>query len=357
MKQRKPYRRLALSLAVLAAMAPAFGPGCGGGFAPISEIDGLRVISVVADKPYAAPGDTVNFELTYGDGSSQDRPPPTIVWLGGCFDPPGDQYYGCYEQLAALFQEGFDPANPPPGLVGFGPKFSLTLPEDIISRRPPAPDGTPQYGVAFVFFAVCAGNLGAVPSEGDSAAGSFPLGCFDPVTKERLGADSFVPGITQVFTFADGRTNKNPTIKGLKLEGEAIADGPGGAVDVEACPVSEEDRLGPPGCGKANPYQDCAAYDLTVDVPKNVAEIDPQGEGSDGKPLREVVWVDYFADKGSIDSPTRLVNDATTGFLSKHGTLFVPPAEEGLVNLWAVVRDARGGEAVIHRYVNVKKKQ
>src|SRR4029079_13330971 len=102
------------------------------------------------------------------------------------------------------------------------PKFTLHLPPDLISRRPLPPDG-PHYGVAYVFFAACAGTIKPVPPDSTGRAGSFPLGCFD-AQDNRLGADSFVPGYTQIYSFEDGRTNDNPPVSGLTLDGKPIAD-------------------------------------------------------------------------------------------------------------------------------------
>jgi hypothetical protein len=374
MRRPHPLRRFLLGgLALAAFAAPALASGCAGGFAPVSQVDGLRVLAVQADKPYGVdcepctppPGGTckptcklateVTFRMTHADGLDPESPRPLqIVWLGGCFDPAGDEYYACYPQLATLLQ-GFDVKKLlDSGLVGLGDTFTLAIPPDLISRRVAPAAGAPYYGVAYVFFAVCAGTLGAVPPEGDGSAGSFPIGCFDS-KHNRLGADSFVPGYTQVYAFSDLRPNDNPVVTSLLIDGRPLRDGD----TVETCGVSIDDRLAPPGCGRPDPYAQCASYVLDVVVPDDVAEDDPSSQSADGSSLKEVVWVDYFADQGSIDSPVKLVSDATTGILRDHGTSWLGPpprdADAGSapipVNLWAVVHDARGGETVIHRTV------
>jgi hypothetical protein len=376
--RRGPLRRSLLGALALAAFgAPALASGCAGGFAPPSQVDGLRVLSVQADKPYgvdcepcepSSPGATceptctlakeVTFRMTHADGLDPESPRPLqIVWLGGCFDPAGDAYYACYPQLASLLQ-GFDVKKLlASGLVGLGDTFTLPLPPDLISRRPQPPSGAPYYGVAYVFFAVCAGTLGPVPPEGDGSAGSFPIGCFD-AKGNRLGADSFVPGYTQIYAFSDLRPNGNPVVTSLLLDGRPLRDG----ATAETCGVSIDDRLAPPSCGKPDAFGTCAAYDLDVVVPDDVADVDPDGTSSDGSPLHEVVWVDYFADQGSLDTPVKLVSDATTGILHNHGVRWIgpPPRDDDAgsapipVNLWAVVHDARGGETVIHRTLQVR---
>jgi hypothetical protein len=373
---KRARRALLAALALAAMAAPSASTGCAGaGFDSISTVDTVRVLAVQADKPYARPGDTVTFTMTLDDGyvnpSHPDAGPRPleILWIGGCFDPDGDQYYGCYSQLASEFSS--------PGAVGdigAGLTFSITLPEDIITRRPKPSGSTPYYGIAYVFFAVCAGTLKPVAPEGTGLSGSFPIGCFD-AAGNRLGEDSFVPGFTQVYAFADGRTNANPQVLGLEIDGAYIGcrgapefgdagphvDGPDGGdcvrqtiPEVVRCDVSEEDRRAPPGCGRRNALTDCVSYDLTVLVPHDVAEVDPSGTGENGMPLREAVWVDYFADQGDIDSPVKLVSDGTLGIQSGYDSLWTPPPTPGPAKLWAVVHDGRGGVTPFERTVMVR---
>jgi hypothetical protein len=354
---KNPLRRPVLGALALALLTgPALSSGCAAGFAPSSQVDGLRVISVAADAPYAAPGEQVKLTLTYGD-SRAGAAAPTILWLNGCVDPDGDSYYGCYAQLAGLFQGISDPQKLiETGAVGFGPTFSFTLPDDIISRRPKPAAGNPYYGIAYVFFAACAGKLQIVPPEGTSAAGSFPLGCFND-KGERLGADSFVPGFTQVYAFADGRPNNNPPIDDLTLDGESITGDATTGPKVAHCHVPEDDRLGPPSCGKLDPSRECTSYQISIKVPADVdevAEVDPSAPQADGQPLRETVWVDYLSDTGDFKSDARLVSDAVTGLQPDLAVEWFPPPDPGPVRIWAVVHDNRGGQTVIERFVVVE---
>src|SRR6185437_2024111 len=165
----------------------------------------------------AQPGDTVSFEMTYVD--TFGRPPPTVLWVGGCYDPDGDEYYLCYPQL-----EGGGLGNIAKG-AGLT-TFSLTLPEDIITRRPKPTNGDPYYGLAYVFFAACEGTLTTqAPPDSTGAAGAFPFACLDD-QGNRLGADSFVAGYTQVYAFADGTTNHNPVVNGINFNGHTLQAGP-----------------------------------------------------------------------------------------------------------------------------------
>jgi hypothetical protein len=366
-------RRLVLASLALAGLSASLGSGCSAGFDSISKINALRVLAVVADRcpsdqptcdarervgaSYAGPGDEVTFTLSHYDGFVDPDDPGAgsrnlqILWIGGCFDPDGDQYFACYPQLAQIFQD-LDPANPlASGFIGVGDTFTMKLPDDIVSRRPRPAEG-PYYGIAYVFFAVCAGTIAPIPPEDGGLAGSFPLGCIGADGK-RLGADGFVPGYTQIYVFDDGRTNENPRWKGLTLDGVHLAAGFDEPKRVKACGVGEDARRMPPGCGRPDPYSDCTSYTIDVAVPEDVAEVDPDGVTPEGKHLHEAVWVDYFAEKGDLDTEVRLVSDATTLITPGHSTRWVPPPEPGYVSLWAVLHDARGGEAVIQRWVEV----
>jgi hypothetical protein len=380
----KHVRRAILgSLALAMLAAPVLASGCAAGFEPISQVDTLRVLAVVADKPYAQPGDQVTLEMTYDNPSGAK---PLVAWVAGCVNPPGGQYYLCYEQLAPVLQS-FASGQLPPG-VGLGDTFTFTVPDmpgmqGILSPPACTSPSARSYGVAYVFFAVCNGTLGPAPSEGSGLAGSFPIGCFDSMGNP-LGENDFVPGYTQVYAFCDKRTNQNPRI--------AIGDGFGGIVvqkidaddnlvsggtvgpndTLDSCPVAEADRSTSGGCGKTDPYQACTGYQITVDVPDDVAEPDPSSTDMNGNELHEIVWVDYFADGGDIDSPVLLVSDATTGIQrgtdglgnpqNKFATRWVAPSPVDVdgspttqtVNIWAVVHDSRGGETVATRQLTVQ---
>lgn len=346
--------RLLAPLALSATVYAVAGAGCSAGFDPPGKLNTLRILSVEADKPYAQPGETVTFKMNLVDALDPANPRPIqIVWIGGCFDPVGDQYFGCYEQLAqtlSLLESG---APPPPGTIAAGiglDTFQLPIPEDIVTRRPP-PAAGPYAGTSFVFFLACAGNIKPIPPEGTSIAGSFPIGCFDN-DGNRLGPESSVTGYTQIFSFDDGRTNANPPITSLEIEDQAVSEDLAQAPHVKACSISAEDRR-QAGCAKQDPFELCTTYAVRIDVPDDVAERDPDGLGPNGEPLFEGAWVSYFADGGDFDADTKLVADPTEGYVDKQEVTWVPPSEPGAYDLWAVLRDSRGGSTTIRRTIIV----
>ena len=368
----RSLRRLLLGAAAVGLMASGpISSGCAAGFEEPSKLRGLRILGVTLDKPYANPGDSVRMDMTLTDTLEDEEgsEPVSITWLGGCFNPPGDQYFVCtgalLQQLAAA-QGGSAPGSEELAIPGFqvdplqggtGSSFELQIPDDVVSRRP-KPEQGPHYGIGFVFFAACAGTLRPIPPEGDGAAGSFPFGCFDQAGN-RLGADRFVPGYTNVYVFADGRTNANPEILSLDLgpekekeEAEPLPED--GSAEVELCDVDAETRRSS-ACGKGEQaLEACKRYRLDVQIPEDTAELDPDAQDLDGKDFREVVWVSYYADAGELKDATRLLSEAKSGYIDDHAATWTPPDTAGPVNLYAVVHDARGGTAIIQRQVQVK---
>ncbi|MBI4703137.1 MAG: hypothetical protein HY744_18625 [Deltaproteobacteria bacterium] len=365
------WRRGVLALAALGLLAL---PHCAASWDSSSKVNALRVLGVSADRPYALPGEEVTLRMTVHDGLGDPADPASgprsvqILWLAGCFDPVGDLYYLCYEDLAAVLAplaggaaEGgmsaasgllqIDLALPQSSGVPDAHAFTFTLPDDIITRRP-APEDSPHYGIAYVFFAACAGTLALAdiqPAEG--AIPSFPVQCLDDGGTP-LGPDSFVPGYTQVYAFADGRGNANPPVDGLALDAVPVAEDFAQIPVVPACPLTDDERR-QPGCWGTAAYEGCQAHRLEALVGA-VAEVDPDGTTGTGAPLREAVWVSYYADRGDIAQDMALVSDSVTGYRAEHATEWVAPAQAGPATLWAVVRDQRGGSTVVRRLVRVE---
>jgi hypothetical protein len=350
MKNRnaKPWGLRRAALASLAALAIG-APCCGGGdLGSPAELTSLRVIAVTADKPYAAPGDTVTFRMTYADALGADPRPLHVMWVGGCVNPIGDDYLGCFAQFPQSFAAGLIADQMVPAELSGEPdavSFVMPLREDILAMPRIAESGAP-FSVAYAFFIVCAGSI--QPTEAAEGVESFPLECVDP-TGKKLGAESFVVGYTQVFVFGDGRPNTNPPVLGLRLDGADIPD------DAESAPVLEKCVVAatPEGGCDQPAADDCKTYKIEALV-EDVAEFDPESSEAGEAPVKEAIWIDYFADKGDIVGFRQLVNDPTTGYKPVHATTFTPPAEPGLVNLWAVVHDARGGSSVVRRVVRVE---
>jgi hypothetical protein len=375
-RRRSIHRTLLAALGLTVLFGPAAASGCAANFAPPSELGELRVLSVSIDKPYIAPipaadcaADpekcTIHFDAEVYDGygvrTEGSERQINILWIGGCFDPEGDQYSLCIFPLLEIFKQastalddavaqGKPPAFPPGLPLGWGKSFSMVVP-DIVSARP-KPSFGPHYGVGYVFFLACAGKFGLLESDA-STASNFPIGCFDKDTGEQLGAESFVPGYTQIYSFEDGRVNNNPTVNAVTFDGKPMSDQPADYPKVPPCDVPDADRNLPASCSRQDAYVACTPYAIDVDVPDDVAEIDPEAKDENGKQLKEAVWVNYYADAGNFDGDIKLISTATGEIIKKRTVQWIPPTEPGPATIWAVVRDARGGSTTVVRTVNV----
>ena len=182
----------------------------------------VRVVAVRANPPTGTPGQAVELALLnshdiHGWGWTPESPPTQVAWLGGCHNPPGGEYYGCYPALREAVSNYSAPldATPDsvlaayPGLVGLGDRFTFTVPSDIIGA-------SHQTGMSYVFFAACAGRLTPAPDITDAV----PLACLGE-HGERLGRDAYDMGFATVPTVA-GVSNANPVMTGLELNGVPV---------------------------------------------------------------------------------------------------------------------------------------
>jgi hypothetical protein len=307
--------------------------------------------------------------MLWQDASPLAGRPIALAWSPPCFDPAGDLFYACFSDPDFLA-----PGNWQASLAGMGKqagsepeRTSFEVPLDIISRRPPPPDGSNNaaYGISYVFFAVCAGELTTVPPAGDSTA--LPFGCKDASGK-LLGADDFVAGYTSVYSF-DGFSNQNPWIDGFEFRGQPLTDvclrddcqalaGSAPAQDF-ACDDSEHPEYSArcvPACADDGDST-CPAYAFRPTIDKDDSrnhEIDTVSAAQLGRTVGEQMWVDYYTDAGGFKSPVRLLNDATNGWNDDYGTDFYAPKQPGPMRIWAIAHDNRGGVAWAGITLNVQ---
>ncbi|HSC88001.1 MAG TPA: hypothetical protein VLC09_12050 [Polyangiaceae bacterium] len=355
-------RRTAWPLFVLPA-ALLFAASCGPELDSIASLETLRIIGLRKSAPYARPGETVKLELLWEDGASPTAASPIERFIGfWCVNPPGDLFGQCLTQIPTI----------QPQFVFDGDELDITMPTNAVR---PAPDGSgaPPYGIAFVFYGVCAGHLtidgqrpsglgGALQGGGGAlGGGAFGLGgafdggsaslvpsCVDDDGNE-LGSKDFVVGYSAIYAY-DTYRNANPILTGFRVNGQdgvldclndecvgrpftvpETSDCPSGAICVDTC---EDD-----GAVTCPPI----AIDPIIDPAS--AEPDDIAREAYGEDLDEGLWVSYFTDRGGLAEEVRLVNDASTGWAEDPGTDFFAPKEPGPVRMWAVVRDSRGGVA------------
>lgn len=336
---------------VLSAVLALSSIGCGAEFDPPSELNSLRVLAVQKSAPYAKPGEDVEMRMLWHDGSEKAPRPVSVAWFAGCYNPPGDLYQGCFAQFAGSGASG--PGGLPPGIeVGTGDRFTFQMPADIISSRPPPADPkAAPYGLAYVFFAACAGQLGPAP-EGTEVG--FPVACFGP-GQELLGADDFVAGYSAVYAF-DGYRNENAIVTGFKVRGvdttapcigDACLDTPPAAsLDCNTVPCID-------ACSDDG-GEDCPEIAIQPVVDPASAEVDQISVDAYGETYQEQMWIRYYVTAGGVKSDVRLLNDAKSGWNGDYGTKFRAPKAPGPVSIWAVVHDNRGGVNWVRQEVLVQ---
>lgn len=356
-------------------------PGCAPEFDPASELASVRVLAVKKDKPYARPGEAVKLHMLWADASGKPGRTLQIQWLAGCYNPPGDLYSLCLSSpalrdLPALpdpsalptvaadagvsADAGAAPAGvdagttPPEGAptlsspvralqlvggdfpiqLGYGEDFSFRMPERIVADRPQS-SSVPAYGVAYVFFAICAGELRLVQGE------DFPLACYDG--NRRLGSKDFVAGYTAVYSYDDTSiVNHNPVITGMRIGGkQAEIDCIGEACSGLIEPSSDEQGT----CAASNTLTLCDSCDVDVEPvidQSQPAEDDVVLRKIRGSDFSEQMWINYYLDRGEFGRDLRLLNDAVEGWNRDYAAEY-QPKEAGTAYLWAVIHDNRGG--------------
>jgi len=331
-------------------------------FDPQTLINTVRILASGADKPYAAPGDTVNLSLLAYDGRPVKAAPMKQYWLPlTCLNPVNDAYYGCFATLAALAGNSsaaagdagtvVQPDGGPldqaalaatlgPCLVTgnlspclpTGPNYQLTLPPNAVAGHAAVAGGSVPYGLAIAFNIACAGNVKlALDTFDPTQPQSFPLQCVDDAGNV-LTPDDYVFGYTRVYAYETDTsiTNANPVITDVKVGGQIIDPHVGFTVQHGAPKI-----------------------DVDVDVPDDVWEI-TQDKTADGTAIHEQVFASYYITLGKIDDEVRILFDPSAGKIDDHKTQFEPPADPGEGFMWIIVHDNRDGVTWVQVPIHVQ---
>ena len=306
---------------------------CDDSFDPSSEIRGVRVMAVQKTPVFARPGETVDLTMLWADAPRDEPREIQRAWYGGCHNPDGDLFTGCVDQLS----------SPDPEDLGIGDQYALTIPDDIISSRPPPSDGVqPPYGLSFVFFAACAGQLTPVT---DGSAEGIPLSCRDGQGRE-LGADDFVVGYTQILSYEE-LSNANPPLSGVRIEGREVPldcqdDACVAELETSAIDCGDDPRC-ISACGDDADEDVCPEIKIEPMFSGEVAQVDPVATEADGVTTYEQSWVNYFVDRGAVGADTRIVVDSDTGLRDDFSSELFAPSRTGEMRVWVSVHDSRGG--------------
>ncbi|UQA58537.1 hypothetical protein [Polyangium aurulentum] len=290
-------------------------------FEPENVVASVRILATRADKPYAAPGDTVNLDVLAFDGRKEKAQPMRVFWIPAvCTDPPEGAPHECYAVFADAFPRGQD-LTP---LLKEGTTFSFEVPEDVLGPPgPPGAGGAPFYKTLFVFNMACAGHVEYVGARGKGPQ-AVPFGCFD-AEHEELGPEHSVFAFSRLFVLPM-LPNSNPSIDRLTFDGAPVD--PNEGITMDHCTSSE--------------IEQCPAKPVDISVPEASQEPDPTYFTADGRMGKERILVDYYVTGGQV-SYTRLLYDPESGKVENTAADLRAPLAAGEEMLFAVVRDNRGG--------------
>ncbi len=291
-------------------VAVCFCVACSDDFPSASRLEGVRVLAVSVDQPFARPGATVGLDMLAVSG---DGVPLEIAWFPGCENPAGDQASRCLEDLDTTIVLG-------------DTRFAVDVSQDIISRRPETPGDTPKYGVAYVYYAACAGTL--VPAAEPRLG--LAVECLDRASGAPMQQRDFVIGYTPIFVY-EGVTNTNPVLQAIEVRDT-----------VTRCDARDVD--------------DCPDIDVVVRVDPSQVELDNSAVAPGDDPLPELLWASFFATSGEFAAPTRLVADIDGSLRDSDdakGKWRVEPGFTGAATIYVVLRDNRGGSSWMQREVTV----
>jgi hypothetical protein len=312
----------------------------------------LRVVAVRAEPPTGTPGGAVALELLHsaelfddasGDGSAATQ----VAWLGGCHNPPGGQYFGCYPGLGKLVERyaprvyDTEPSRLEryAGLLGLGTSFEFTVPDDILGSDR-------AVGVSYVFFAVCRGRLEVRADAKDTV----PLGCVDQRGRA-LGRSAFEVGFATVSTVL-GMANANPVLDGLRLNG-TLLDAKSCQSDDDCpalgeppvhrtCRASEDDEARCAPVLERSTDPDTGTYRIALEVSSTSAEPNPLAVSGGTTPPREVLEAELLTPWSDAQKDFTWKADAWRP--APELWVRVPSDyTESSARLWVLLRDNRGG--------------
>jgi len=287
---------------------------CGNDFDPASRVNDFRLLAVAADKPYAAPGETVKLTTLAHEPFGR---PVTWAWTT-CPLPADSTVNACLARYAELAREG----RTPPFVVGPNPSYEVTIPPNLF-------DGIAQTENQ-LFGVLTIGCPGVLSPRETNVVGELPFQCVDG--GQVLPFERWVVSVKRIFLFRRDK-NANPGIGRVTWDG---ADWPEAEVkEVGVCAFD------------SNTYGDCKGerHDLVVTPAADAVEA---GTDENGRTFREAVVVQYYATEGVFEFDAKTVDAPATRWAAR------TRSQGQNVDMWFVVRDNRGGVTWTTRRVRVR---
>ncbi|MDX2092827.1 MAG: hypothetical protein SFX73_33485 [Kofleriaceae bacterium] len=268
---------------------------CASDFAPVSRVEGYRILASRADQPIARPGETVTLEALAVDAQGR---PFQLAW-SACTRPAAPTPLACLEALDGGFVPG--PTT-----------FTATVPADALVGIPPEAAAAVTIGVVHV---ICPGAVETMP-------GALPV-CRD-LDGQVLASDEYDVAVKRLGISELAR-NQNPVIDAVLLDGRPW-------------PAEEIPEIAACDDATTNQFDDCDVAPVEVAIATAASSFEPD----------EQLISQYYANEGVFENEVKDARSPTTRFKARAG------ARGTTVTLWFVVRDDRGGAAWTSRQLNVR---
>ncbi len=279
--------------------------GCAEEFTPASTVDKLRVLGIRSEPAELRPGGTATVSALVLDPSRPGKR-NTLVWFSCDPDPLNLGRSACSDlgelsdptSLVSTSANGALELPPGMRLAGFGDTAVYTAPADLFAQLPAEDERRRTGSVAQLL-------LMAIAEEVSPAASREELDAV--LARVRSGEVDSIISIFRVRVTEEEQLNQNPRIEGIALDGIRV-------------PTGAHLRVQP---GAVSPLS-----------------VEAVAEGEDEKLI--AAW--YTTAGGLADDRVALGEGRTATFTAPGADdLPIPESRRGQV--WAVVRDTRGGQS------------
>ncbi|MBN9166344.1 MAG: hypothetical protein BGO98_27410 [Myxococcales bacterium 68-20] len=306
-------RAFALFLFTLVGVA-----ACGTDFEPGSRVVDFRLLAVAADKPFAAPGETVRLTTLHHEPFGR---PLTWAWTT-CPLPHDSTVNGCLARLAELARTS---AAPPFTVEQGRSSFEVTIPPDILDGIPEEAKGNAIVGVVTI---VCPGNL-SLKDLADIRSSQLPFRCIEAGTGVELAYERYAVAVKRIYLYSRDK-NQNPAIADVTWDGASWPEG-----EIKEARVCDFD---------SNSFEDCKGerHEISVNAVPATAET---GTSEYGTPFREDVVIQHYATEGVFEYDVKTLAQPKTRWAAR------ARSRGQTITMWFVIRDNRGGVTWTSRQV------
>jgi hypothetical protein len=293
---------------------------CGPDFDPAARVSDFRLIAIAADKPFAAPGETVRLTTLYHEPFGR---PLTWAWTT-CPLPRDSTVNACLARLSELARTS---AAPPFVVERDRTSYEVSIPANILDGIPEDARGNALFGVVTI---ACPGEL-SLTDLASVPAGRLPFRCLEAGSGVELAYERYAVAVKRIYIYGRDR-NQNPSIAGVTWDGA-----PWPEADVREAQVCAFD---------SNTFGDCKGekHEIVVAAPGAV-EV---GTSEYGTPFKEDVVIQHYATEGVFEFDVKTVAEPKTKWAAR------TRAAGQTITMWFVVRDSRGGVSWTSRQVRVR---